>query len=290
MSTRFTRRTALKHLGLAGTGFALSGGVLRGQPAPILVNGVPVEVVVASVSPMTVRLTVLTIGGKGLPDHGALVAKASGKPVAKRRDPFTPIRAGNLTVRFTAEPPTLHVDAAGKPVQKLTLDATTANVSFLLPKGPLLGFGEGGPQFDKKGTTDRMRNGQGGYQLRTHGGRVPIQWLVGTDGWGMYIHQPVVSSLPQPPGSPPSPPVFDFSGAEGRMMPVGEVCSAGRLHHLVEGPNRDRSRVRAYHWVRGASAALDVWLHAVASHSRGARRGEVGREDLSGEEASRATR
>ena len=65
-------------------------------------------------------------------------------------------------------------------------------MSFLLPKGPLLGFGEGGPQFDRKGTTDRMRNGQGGYQLRTHGGRVPIQWLIGTDGWGMYIHQPVV--------------------------------------------------------------------------------------------------
>src|SRR5262249_22306294 len=24
-----------------------------------------------------------------------------------------------------------------------------------------------------------------------HGGRVPIQWLIGTDGWGLYIHQPL---------------------------------------------------------------------------------------------------
>ena len=47
-----------------------------------------------------------------------------------------------------------------------------------------------------------MRNGQGGYQLRTHGGRVPIQWLVGTDGWGMFIHQPLGA--------------FDFTGTEGR--------------------------------------------------------------------------
>jgi len=35
-----------------------------------------------------------------------------------------------------------------------------------------------------------MRNGQGGYRLQTHGGRVPIQWLIGADGWGLYIHQP----------------------------------------------------------------------------------------------------
>ena len=62
---------------------------------------------------------------------------------------------------------------------------------FSLGKGPLLGFGEGGPQFDRKGSTYTNRNGQGGYQLRTHGGRVPIQWLVSTDGWGLFIHHPL---------------------------------------------------------------------------------------------------
>ncbi|MPZ21468.1 MAG: DUF5110 domain-containing protein [Luteitalea sp.] len=78
-------------------------------------------------------------------------------------------------------------------------------MSFLLSKGPLLGLGEGGPQFDRKGSTDRMRNGQGGYRLRTHGGRVPIQWLVGTDGWAMFIHHPLG--------------VFDFTGREGKFTP-----------------------------------------------------------------------
>jgi alpha-glucosidase/alpha-D-xyloside xylohydrolase len=37
---------------------------------------------------------------------------------------------------------------------------------------------------------DAMRNGQGGYQLRTHGGRVPIQWLISPEGWAIFIHQP----------------------------------------------------------------------------------------------------
>src|SRR5262249_22699512 len=64
-------------------------------------------------------------------------------------------------------------------------------------------LGEGGPQFDRKGSIDAMRSGQGGYQLRTHGGRVPIQWLVGTEGWAMFIHQPLGS--------------FDFTGSEGQF-------------------------------------------------------------------------
>src|SRR5687768_17705770 len=140
-------------------------------------------------------------------------------------------RAGNLTVRYWADPPTIVVETVkGEPVQRLVLDVDRPVIRFQLPKGPLLGLGEGGPQFDKKGTTDRMRNGQGGYQLRTHGGRVPIQWLVGTDGWGMYIHQPVVVPTgPRAadgralPGDAPPAGAFDFTGDEGTMRPTGDI-------------------------------------------------------------------
>jgi alpha-glucosidase/alpha-D-xyloside xylohydrolase len=109
---------------------------------------------------------------------------------------LTSVRAGDLVVRFTANPPTLHVErAGGEVVQRLTLSADTRGVSFLLPRGPLLGLGEGGAQFDRKGTTDQMRNGQvtsraDGYSLAVNGTRAPIQWLVGTDGWALFIHQP----------------------------------------------------------------------------------------------------
>src|SRR5262249_5636817 len=50
---------------------------------------------------------------------------------------------------------------------------------------------------------DHMRSGQGGYQLRTHGGRVPIQWLIRVSGWAMFIHQPLGS--------------FDLTGNEGQF-------------------------------------------------------------------------
>ena len=48
-----------------------------------------------------------------------------------------------------------------------------------------------------------MRNGQDGYRLHTHGARVPVQWIVGTEGWGLYVHQPLGA--------------FDLTGSEGRF-------------------------------------------------------------------------
>src|SRR5690606_2549887 len=96
--------------------------------------------------------------------------------------------AGDVVVRYTEGPPTLHVDSAsGSPLQRFTLDAAAPGMSFLLGSGPLLGFGEGGAQFDRRGATDDMRNGQGArsegpkpYALSTHGTRAPVQWLIGT--------------------------------------------------------------------------------------------------------------
>jgi alpha-glucosidase/alpha-D-xyloside xylohydrolase len=214
-----TRRDALKQIGAAGASLAFAG-VLRGQSGDLVIGGKPVEIVVSSVSPTTVRITVLPIAdGKpaAVPVDGALVQNEWGRALARARSapPLPSVRAGNLTVRLTESPTVLHVEDGGRTIQRLTFPALddpatetdiTRSLSFLLPNGPLLGLGEGGPQFDRKGSTDRMRSGQGGYQLRTHGGRVPIQWLVGTDGWGMYLHQPLGS--------------FNFTGAEGRFTPL----------------------------------------------------------------------
>src|SRR5262249_38325166 len=95
---------------------------------------------------------------------------------------------------------------SGGLVQRLRIDKQSGSVFFDLGKGPLLGFGEGGPQFDRRGNKDEMRSGQGGYHLRTHGGRVPIPWLIGTDGWALFFQQPLGT--------------FDLTGQEGRFDPV----------------------------------------------------------------------
>lgn len=117
------------------------------------------------------------------------------------------VRAGNLRAAIEPDPLAVSIQtAAGEVVQRLRIDSATGAVSFTTGDSPLLGLGEGGPQFDRRGSTDRMRSGQGGYQLRTHGGRVPIPWIISTHGWAMFIRQPFGT--------------FDFTGPESKFIPA----------------------------------------------------------------------
>ena len=169
-----------------------------------------VEVEVSQVSAHTFRLTV---GGPPA-DDGALVQAKWGAPVAKLRGNFAArtVKAGGVSIRLTSNPLVLSIATPkGEPVQQIKLDGETGAVTFATGSAPLLGLGEGGPQFDRRGSVDRMRSGQGGYQLRTFGGRVPIQWLVGTAGWAMFLHAPYGT--------------FDFTGAESKFLPVSKEAA-----------------------------------------------------------------
>ena len=149
MAERELRRDAIKQLGSGRRGGSPSpaprralGGVIRGQDRDIVVGGQPVEIVVSSLSAITVRITILPIASgedRADPEDGALVQEESGRALVRGQSPapLASVRAGNLVVRFTDAPPTLHVDtASGQPVQRLTFDPTTPALSFLLPKGP----------------------------------------------------------------------------------------------------------------------------------------------------------
>ncbi len=211
----------MRQLVAAGAGALVPRTVLRGQGgAPILIGGQPVEIAIASISAVTVRITVREATAESaLPNAGALVDAAVGRTVGRQRSAFGPVRAGDLVVRAIADPLTIEVATRdGKPVQSFSVGGGAPNpsgapshetLSFSMGGSLLLGLGEGGPQFDRKGTTYTNRNGQGGYQLRTHGGRVPIQWLVGTDGWGVFIHRPLGS--------------LDLTGSRGTLSPNGTL-------------------------------------------------------------------
>lgn len=243
-----SRRDALKRLGLAGAGVFLTNSIIRGRSQDIVVAGSPVEIGVYALSRSTVRLTVKPIEkgtAASLPVDGALGNESEGMPLSHRRESesFNPVTAGSLVVRFTPEPPTLLVETrSGRTVQKLTLNKQEPGISFLLSQGPLLGLGQGGPQFDRKGTVDRMRSGQRGYKLATHGGRVPIQWLVGTDGWGMFIHYPLGS--------------FDFTGSEGKIIPFGDGLP---LDVFVVSSSDPKEILREYARITGLPELPALW-------------------------------
>ena len=156
-----TRRDALKQIGAGAAALALPKLPLLHRFAPLVVAGQPAELAVSSVSPITVRLMLRASRNaeqQAIPFTGAL-AKDSFTAVARGSDDskFTKLKAGNVVVRVTASPPVIQVETtSGEVVQRLAFDAAAPGLTFALPKGPLLGLGEGGPQFDRKGSTDAI--------------------------------------------------------------------------------------------------------------------------------------
>ena len=228
------RRDVIKGICSAGAFYALPV-IVRGQTRVLTVAGRPVEIAIVTISRSTVRITVRPIvNGKPIRDvnHGALVDAARQS-----------VASGDLVVRVTEGPSTvITITRNGRPVQRLTLDEDDSTVSFAIGGAPIFGLGEGGPQFDRRGTSYPSRNGQGGYQLRTHGGRVPIQWLVSPDGWGMYVHQPLGS--------------FDLMGGLGRFMPSSEALP---LDVFIVGSDDPKTIIGEYSRITGYAELPPLW-------------------------------
>lgn len=217
MTDSVSRRDALKQLGVLGTSLALGRHLGRAGEVPLVVAGRPVELSVASLSPRTVRITLRPIADgrvMEVPVTGELtqqVTSAASLRRARSAKDVGRVRAGALTVSLDDAAPVVRIaDAKGRVVQSLTFDAAAPTMSFPLGDAPLLGLGEGGPQYDRRGSSDRMVNGESHAQLATNGTRAPIQWLVGTDGWAMFIHHPRGG--------------FEFSSSEGRFTPPAEAA------------------------------------------------------------------
>ena len=256
-----SRRDALKQLGIAGAASAFPRTILRGQRSPIVIAGAPVEIAIASVSASTIRITVAAEGSDGggaALDDDALVREAGGRVLARRIGEAATVAAGPLSVRFTAGPPALRITADRTEIQHLTFDANAPSMAFTLGKGPLFGLGEGGPQFDRKGQAYPNRNGQGGYQLRTHGGRVPVQWLLSADGWGLYVHRPLGA--------------FDLTGTNGTL-----TGADGLPFDVFVTASRDpRVLMREYARITGLASMPPLWAFGyMQSHRTLAGRDEV---------------
>ena len=211
MTTKRNRRELLAQLAGASAGMLLAPAAVLASVS-LRVAGEDCEVQLTSVSGHTIRLCVVpTKHGitTSVPSDGSLTKSSWGNTVAKLSGELQAqtIECGNMRVSFSPRPLTVTImSSEGQTVQQLSIDEETGDVSFLTGDSPLLGLGEGGPQFDRRGSTDRMKSGQGGYQLATHGGRVPIPWLICTSGWAMFFHQPFGA--------------FDFTGAQSKFLPT----------------------------------------------------------------------
>lgn len=250
MRESVSRREALKSAATAGAGALFGQGIALPQGGPIQIAGRFVEIGLTPVSAQNVRITVVPIE-KGqpqpIPSDGALVRDTWGRPAALLRtlSGSRDVKCGDLAVRLSADPLTIRVEAkGGRLVQELTVDATSGHVSFQLGDGSVLGLGEGGPQFDRRGKFDQMRSGQGGYNLRTHGGKVPVQLLIGTAGWAMYIHRPLGA--------------FDLTGKAGQFQPP-DPQAALPLDVFVIGATEPAAVMGEYAKLTGYPAMAPLW-------------------------------
>ena len=241
--TELTRRGGLKAIAAAGAGSLLADRA--GAASPLAAGGAPVEVRLAAIAPGLIRLTVSPIVD-GAPlepiPTGSLAERSWPEPSFRLRavGAGRRLRCGDLVVAVGQDPLTVRVtDKAGKLVQQLRW--VDGALLFRTGDAPLLGLGQGGPQFDRRGSVDAMKSGQGGYKLATHGARVPVQWLVGTGGWAMFLHQPTGA--------------FDLTGAEGRFVP----SAPGQPFDLFLASGEPAALMRAYAEISGYPEMPPLW-------------------------------
>jgi alpha-glucosidase/alpha-D-xyloside xylohydrolase len=195
---------------LAAMGHAAAQSAPR--PAPtgsrLALAGSDAEITISAVSEATIRIRIDSAQASARPAEDSVLVQ-SDWPGKKQRitspQSAALFKFGKIHVAFTSRPLVVAVEGAdGRVAQRLRFDEQTGNFTFLLGDGPVFGLGAGGPQFDRRGNAYSMKNSHGGYQLATHGGRLPIPWLIGTSGWAMFVHTPLGA--------------FDLTGQEGRFQ------------------------------------------------------------------------
>jgi alpha-glucosidase (family GH31 glycosyl hydrolase) len=263
MNQQWNRRDVLKGLVSASTALVIA----RGQgTAQEIASVQPVEIQISSVSAHTFRLSVYPLNNrtdKSIPFDGSLVQESWGAPVARlRAETGREFVLGGFRLKISFHPVSITVTSElGAVIQEFVWDENTGVLSFLTGSAPLFGLGEGGPQFDRRGSTDAMRSGQGGYKLRTHGGRVPIPWIIGASGWAIFFHQPFGT--------------FDLNGAQAKFQPASRSAALPLDLFFVASP--DPATIMAeYARITGHAEMPPLWSFGYQqSHRTLASREEV---------------
>jgi alpha-glucosidase/alpha-D-xyloside xylohydrolase len=219
-------------------------------PAPLRVAGRDVEATVTVVDARTLRVSVSPLDTAGvplaLPDGPALVSRTWPGPALRLRSVTgeQKIALGRFRVLVTPEPLRFRIQREdGREVQDLRVDAQTGAFAFSLGTGPILGLGQGGEQFDRRRNRHAMAASHSGDRI-VNGGRLPIPWLVGSPGWGLYVNRPTGD--------------VDLSGEEGRAFPAPEDQRA-LLDVFVVGADRPQDLMQEYAELTGFPTMPPLW-------------------------------
>jgi xylan 1,4-beta-xylosidase len=182
------------------------------------------ELTISSISGRMVQIVVAPLDENGKPRPApastALLEQKS-TPVLSSRElaDAKDIAAGKLKLRVSGTPLTIVLrNGSDKPVQELRLADADGSLAFNLA-APVLGMGEGAQQFDRRGAQYSMRDGWAGWDRAKLGSWVAVPFLIGTDGWAMFVHHPWGQ--------------FDLRGREGRFIPNAEGKDSPLVLYLM---------------------------------------------------------
>jgi alpha-glucosidase/alpha-D-xyloside xylohydrolase len=219
---------------------------------PVNYWGGKAELSISQVSERTVRIVLAPLDDKGTavpaPPSTALVLPEPKNVKLKRRalDGPEQVTAGKLRLQITPAPFKVAVtDASGKAVQELVVSGADGSMTFRTD-APVLGLGEGGPQFDRAGARFPMKNGQLSPFLATHGGTIPVPFLIGTDGWALFVHGPWGE--------------FDLRDGKGRFTPRPEARGREPLQLFVTAWSEPADVLAEYIRLTGRPVMPPKWV------------------------------
>jgi alpha-glucosidase (family GH31 glycosyl hydrolase) len=152
----------------------------------------PYEISIGQVSDRTVQLVIGN--AQTIPTSAAFVAFPVTEVFHSRDIAGTKeVQCGKMKFTISTQPLKISIQRPDNSLlQELIFDdATNETMSFHID-APVFGLGEGEHQFDRRGTNYQMINGQHGPPglLATHGATIPVPFLIGADGWSMFVRCP----------------------------------------------------------------------------------------------------
>jgi alpha-glucosidase/alpha-D-xyloside xylohydrolase len=187
--------------------------------------GEAAELSIQEVSERTIRIELTPLNERGVPRAEAvssdLVPFASKEKLRIRElGSSKEIRMGKLRVHVEPNPLTISVHKPdGSLLQTFTFEQSTNVALSFRTDSPVLGMGEGEQQFDRRGKLYPMINGQLSPLLATHGATIPVPFLIGTDGWALFVQEPWVQ--------------FDLRGGKGRFLPQNKSTQEPIVFFLI---------------------------------------------------------
>ena len=220
---------------------------------PIRFGGNEAELTLSEVSERTLRVQLSPLDQQSQPRPGApstvlvpfpTVEKLRIRKLTGQKD----FRLGRLQVTVRPQPLTVALRRAdGTLVRELVFEDTGGTNAVSFHTGaPVLGLGEGEQQFDRRGHYYPMKNGQLSPLLATHGATIPVPFLLGTDGWALFVHRPWGA--------------FDLRGGKGRFLPGPEAMAREPLDLFLIALDEPADALAEYVRLTGHPVMPPKWI------------------------------